>query len=142
MFLLCIIINASTNQTNSRVKNHFVLVSHWFVDKTLSYFEANLDLAAGQTCGSLYAFVEVMKIQKASPHAKHIPMVQPFRDHETKKFTVLDVADIMKITGLRQKTDINKVNSVQSSNWFYVITPTCSAFDEDMSCNSVKLGDL
>ncbi|CEP16633.1 hypothetical protein [Parasitella parasitica] len=129
------------SNVRKKVNHHFVPVSHWFVGKTLFYFESNLDLAPGQACGSLYAFVEVMKIHKASPYAKHIPMVQPFRDHKAKKFAVFDVAHIRTITGLIQKTDL-KSNGVQSSNWFYVISPTCSAFDEDMSCNAVKLGDL
>ncbi|CEP20180.1 hypothetical protein [Parasitella parasitica] len=91
------------SNVRKKLNHHFVPVSHWFVGKTLIYFEANLDLAPGQTCVSLYAFVEVMKIHKASPYAKYIQMVQPFRDHETKKFAVLDVADIRTITGLIQK---------------------------------------
>jgi hypothetical protein len=118
-------------------------VPHWFVGKVLFYFEYDLQLAIrdnGISCGSLYAIVEVMKHHQTSPHSKNIPMVQPFRENETKKFVVIDVADIVSVVGLLQKTDLVNRN-IESSNWFYVISPS-TAFDTNMASYSGKLGDL
>jgi hypothetical protein len=67
-------------------------------------------------------------------------MVQPFREDESKKYAVVDVADIRTIAGLIQKTDI-KNNRPESSSWYFVISPS-SAFDQDMSANAGKLSDL
>ncbi|KAI8640490.1 hypothetical protein BD408DRAFT_434132 [Parasitella parasitica] len=123
-----------------KVNRQFVPMPHWFVGKALFFFEANLDLVEGQAHGSLYAFVEVMKNHKTSPYSKYVPMVQPSREDETKKYAVSDVADIRTIAGLIQKTDI-KNNRAESSNWYFVISPS-SAFDQDMSVNAGKLSDL
>lgn len=90
--------------------------------------------------GSFYAVAEMMKTHKTSPFSKSIPLVQPFKDNETKKYAVLDAADIISVVGLIQKTDL-KNNQVESSNWFYVISPS-TAFNQDMSTNAGKLTDL
>ncbi|CEP20049.1 hypothetical protein [Parasitella parasitica] len=64
-----------------------------------------------------------MKAHRTASHSNNIPLVQPFRDSEVKKFAVVDVADIVSVVGLLQKTDL--VNRrIESSNWFYVISPS------------------
>lgn len=124
----------------NRVNHRFESVAHWFVGRLLFFFEYDLELVEGREYGSLYAIVEVMKLHKTSPHTKSIPMVQPFRNNDTKKYAVLDVADIRSVVGLIQKTDVVN-NKVESANWFYVISPS-TAFDQDMSVNAGKIGDL
>lgn len=122
------------------MNNRFVSIPHWFVGKALFFFEYNLNLVDDQSCGSLYAFVEVMKSHKTSPCTKKIPMVQPFTNNETKKHAILDVADIRSIVGLLQKVDI-KNKTPEATNWFYVVSPSTS-FDNDMAQNAGKLSDL
>jgi hypothetical protein len=115
-------------------------IPHWYVGKLLFFFEIDLALVQGRNCGSFYAVVEVMKSHKTALHSKSIPLVQPFRENEAKKYAVIDVADIISTVGLIQKTDlVNK--EVVSSNWYYVISPS-TAFDEDMSKNAGKINDL
>jgi hypothetical protein len=122
------------------LNNRLQSIPHWYVGKLLFFFEIDLELVEGRNCGSFYALVEVMKHHKTSAHSKAIPMVQPFGENETKKFAVLDAADIISTIGLVQKTEL-KNNLVESSNWFYVISPS-TAFDGDMSRNAGKISDL
>lgn len=69
-------------------------------------------------------------------------MVQPFGSNNTKKYAVLDVADIRSVVSLIQKTDVvNNKRKVESSNWFYEISPS-TAFNQDMSINAGKISDL
>ncbi|GAA5806561.1 hypothetical protein HPULCUR_012098 [Helicostylum pulchrum] len=106
-------------------------------------FESNFDLEITKTSrrhGSFYALVEVMKIHKTALHSTAIPMVQPFSESESKKYAILDAADITSVVGLIQKTEL-KNNQVESSNWFYVISPS-TAFHLDMSTNAGKITDL
>ena len=123
-----------------RINNCNVSVAHWFVGKLLFFFEYNLQLNSSDECGSLYAIVEVMKTHKTSPYSKSIPMVQPFVAGQVKKYAVIDVADIKSVVGLIQKTEIRN-RQVDSTNWFYVISPS-TAFNVDMASCAGKLSEL
>ncbi|KAG2228435.1 hypothetical protein INT48_000366, partial [Thamnidium elegans] len=122
------------------VRNRLQSISNWYVAKVLFFFEIDLELPESRSCGSFYAVVEVMKSHKTSPYSKCIPLVHPFPANETKKYAVIDVGDILSVVGLIQKTDLVN-NQAQSSNWFYVISPS-TAFDRDMSINTGKISDL
>ncbi|CEP16956.1 hypothetical protein [Parasitella parasitica] len=115
------------SNVKKRLNHRIQSIPHWFVGKVLFYFD-------------LYAVVEVMKAHRTASHSNNIPLVQPFRDSELKKFAVVDVADIVSVVGSLQKTDL--VNRrIESSNWFYIISPS-TAFDENMASYSGQLGDL
>ncbi|CEP06937.1 hypothetical protein, partial, partial [Parasitella parasitica] len=131
------------SNVKKRLNQRIQSVAHWFIGKVLFYFEYDLQLALNEgetSCGSLYAVVEVMKNHRTSPYSNNIPLVQPFRDSEVKKFAVVNVADIVSTVGLLQKTDLLN-RRIQTSNWFYVISPS-TAFDENMASYCGHLGDL
>ncbi|KAI9243055.1 hypothetical protein EDC94DRAFT_531376, partial [Helicostylum pulchrum] len=124
-------------ETNNRLQS----VPNWYVGKLLFFFEFDLEITkTSRRHGSFYALVEVMKIHKTALHSTAIPMVQPFSESESKKYAILDAADITSVVGLIQKTEL-KNNQVESSNWFYVISPS-TAFHLDMSTNAGKITDL
>jgi hypothetical protein len=60
---------------------------------------------------------------------------------ETKKYAVLDVADIRSTVDLIQKAEIKRNNKVESSNWYYDISPS-TAFNNDMLVNAGKISEL
>ncbi|KAG2228641.1 hypothetical protein INT48_000980 [Thamnidium elegans] len=122
------------------VNNRLQSIPNWYLGKLLFFFEIDLELEESRPHGSFYAVVEVMKSHKTALHSKSIPMVQPFSETENKKYAVIDVADIISTVGLIQKIDL-KNNQVESSNWFYVISPS-TAFHKDMSTNAGKINDL
>ena len=125
----------------TRMNKRLQSIPHWYVGKLLFFFEFDLEITKpSRRHGSFYALVEVMKIHKTAPHSTTIPMVQPFLATEAKKYAILDAADIISVVGLIQKTDL-KNNQVESSNWFYVISPS-TAFHLDMSTNAGKNSDL
>ena len=115
-------------------------IPHWFVGKLLFFFEYDLELAGDKQQGSFYAIVEVMKAHKTASQSKSIPLIQPFSETESKKYAVLDVADIISTVGLIQKTKISN-KKIETSNWFYVISPS-TAFHKDMSVNAGKINEL
>ncbi|KAI9243214.1 hypothetical protein EDC94DRAFT_670572, partial [Helicostylum pulchrum] len=124
-------------ETNNRLQS----VPNWYVGKLLFFFEFDLEITkTSRRHGSFYALVEVMKIHKTALHSTAIPMVQPFSESESKKYAILDAADITSVVGLIQKTEL-KNNQVESSNWFYAISPS-TAFHLDMSTNAGKITDL
>ena len=125
----------------TRVNNRLKSVPNWYVGKLLFFFEFDLEITeTNRRHGSFYALVEVMKFHKTALHSTAIPMVQPFSESESKKYAILDAADITSVVGLIQKTEL-KNNQVESSNWFYVISPS-TAFHLDMSTNAGKITDL
>ncbi|KAI9243120.1 hypothetical protein EDC94DRAFT_671936 [Helicostylum pulchrum] len=125
----------------TRTNNRLQSVPNWYVGKLLFFFEFDLEITkTSRRHGSFYALVEVMKIHKTALHSTAIPMVQPFSESESKKYAILDAADITSVVGLIQKTEL-KNNQVESSNWFYVISPS-TAFHLDMSTNAGKITDL
>ncbi|GAA5802204.1 hypothetical protein HPULCUR_012118 [Helicostylum pulchrum] len=129
------------SNVKKRMNKRLQSIPHWYVGKLLFFFEFDLEITEpSRRHGSFYALVEVMKIHKTAPHSTTIPMVQPFLATEAKKYAILDAADIISVIGLIQKTDL-KNNQIESSNWFYVISPS-TAFHLDMSTNAGKISDL
>ncbi|CEP14481.1 hypothetical protein [Parasitella parasitica] len=103
---------------------------------------ANLLFSPGaNTIGSLYAILEVMKSHKVSPYSKAVPMVQPFSKEKSKKYAVIDVADIVSTDGLIQKIKFNKNNKPAATNWFYLFSPS-NPFKSNMSLNTGKISEL
>ncbi|CEP19777.1 hypothetical protein [Parasitella parasitica] len=60
---------------------------------------------------------------------------------ESKKYAVIDVADIVSIVGLIQKIEFNKNNKPAATNWFYIISPS-NPFKSNMSLNAGKISEL
>ncbi|KAI9243382.1 hypothetical protein EDC94DRAFT_669616, partial [Helicostylum pulchrum] len=90
-------------ETNNRLQS----VPNWYVGKLLFFFEFDLEITkTSRRHGSFYALVEVMKIHKTALHSTAIPMVQPFSESESKKYAILDAADITSVVGLIQKTEL------------------------------------
>lgn len=67
-------------------------------------------------------------------------MIQPFSEVETKKYAVLDVANIVSTVGLIQKTDTEN-NNTESPNRYYIIPPSTS-FNKDISVIAGKIYEL
>jgi hypothetical protein len=84
--------------------------------------------------GSFYAILETMKTHSAASHSSCIPMVTPFKQCETKKNTVVDIADIVTVVGLLKMVKqvvSGRTITFKESDSLFVISPS-TAFDEDM----------
>ncbi|KAI8058904.1 hypothetical protein BDF21DRAFT_456040 [Thamnidium elegans] len=114
-------------------------VTHWYVGRVLFFFQY-----AFKGDGSFYALLEIMKTHSVAAHSSCIPVVIPFKETETKKMVVVDIADIITVVGLlkmvHQVTNGRNVTFKESDSLF-VISPS-TAFDVDMKTTAGSIINL